>query len=186
MEKIELLLTNYTYLNHTTMNLLFVLLGCSVSYLLNNRITTAVQFAREFNTSQLDWFLSGGIKNPLEETVTEAEKMATQISQYERTYNITINNWNYIYDTIATNTAENFIMVNKYLSDTSLNYSKVYVITSAFHHFRASKIAEQIIKDTELHWILGDAELEDSRYWEQIHIKNVDADIKKAVDKFIH
>jgi uncharacterized SAM-binding protein YcdF (DUF218 family) len=164
------------------MNLLFVLLGCSVSYLLNNRITTAVQFAREFNTSQLDWFLSGGIKNPLEETVTESEKMAYQISQYERTYNT--NKWNYIYDTIATNTAENFIMVNKYLSDTSLNYSKVYVITSAFHHFRARKIAGQIIRDTELYWVLSDAELDDSRYWEQIHIQNVDNDVKKAFDKF--
>lgn len=168
------------------MNILFVLLGCGVRYLLNSRVDTAVQFARECNTSQIDWFLSGGIKNPLEDTVTEAEKMAYQISQYEQTHNITRHKWNYIYDTIATNTAENFIMVNKYLLKTPVNYSKIYVITSAFHHFRASKIAEQIIKDTELHWILGDAELEDSRYWEQIHIKNIDADIKKAVDKFMH
>ena len=166
------------------MNILFVLLGCSVSYLLNSRVDTAVQFARECNASQIDWFLSGGIKNPLEETVTEAEKMAYQISQYEQKHNL--NKWNYIYDTIATNTAENFIMVNKYLLKTPVNYSKVYVITSAFHHFRARKIAGQIIRDTELYWVLSDAELDDSRYWEQIHIKNVDADIKKAVDKFIH
>ena len=99
------------------MNILLVLLGCNIPDLLNNRITTAVQFASGFNKTSVNWFLSGGIKNPSEDTVTEAEKMAAQISQYEQTYmrNLAGNNWNYIYDTVATNTAENFIMVKKYL-----------------------------------------------------------------------
>ena len=68
------------------MNVLLVLLGCNITYLLNNRISTAVEFASGFNKTSVNWFLSGGIKNPLEDTLTEAAKMAAQISQYEKTY----------------------------------------------------------------------------------------------------
>ena len=169
------------------MNILLVLLGCNISYLLNDRITTAVQFASGFNKTSVNWFLSGGIKNPSEDTVTEAEKMAAQISQYEKTYvrDLAGNNWNYIYDNVATNTAENFIMVKKYLDETNVDYSEVFVVTSDFHHLRARKIAEKIFgEEKEIRWILSEAELQDSRYWEKIHIRNVDSDVKKANEKF--
>jgi uncharacterized SAM-binding protein YcdF (DUF218 family) len=159
------------------MNILLVLLGCNVPYLLNDRIATAVKFANHFNNESVDWFLSGGIKNPAEDIVTEAEKMAAQISQYAP------DNWNYIYDTVATNTAENFIMVKQYLDETPIDYSEVFVVTSEFHYDRARKIAEKIIGTTEFRWILSEAELHDSRYWEKIHIKNVDADVNKAIQK---
>jgi hypothetical protein len=169
------------------MNILLVLLGCNVPYLLNDRIATAVKFANRFNNESVsvDWFLSGGIKNPAEDTVTEAEKMAAKISDFEKskTNDLTGNNWNYIYDTVATNTAENFIMVKKYLDETTVDYSEVFVITSDFHYNRAKKIADKII-DTQIGWVLSDAELHDSRYWETVHIKNVDADVKKANEKF--
>ena len=113
--------------------------------------------------------------------------MVIQISALEKTYSrdIAENKWNYIYDTVATNTAENFIMVKKYLDETNIDYSEVFVVTSEFHYLRAKKIAEKIIgEEREISWILSDAELEDSRYWEKIHIKNVDADVKKAIEKF--
>ena len=95
------------------MNILLVLLGCNISYLLQDRITTAVQFAGNFNKTNVNWFLSGGIKNPLEDKITEAEKMAYKIveSEYIHTRKLSGSKWNYIYDTEATNTAENFIMV---------------------------------------------------------------------------
>jgi len=162
------------------MNILLVLLGCNVPYLLNDRIATAVKFSNRFNNESVsvDWFLSGGIKNPAEDTVTEAEKMASQISQYAP------DNWNYIYDTVATNTAENFIMVKQYLDETHIDYLEVFVVTSDFHYVRASKIAEKIIGTRELGWVLSEAELHDSRYWEKIHIKNVDADVNKALRTF--
>jgi hypothetical protein len=167
------------------MNILLVLLGCNISYLLNDRITRAVQFANGFNKTSVNWFLSGGIKNPSEDTVTEAEKMAAQISQYEKTYaqDVSGNNWTYIYDTVATNTAENFIMVDKYLEKSFIEFTEIFVVTSSFHYNRANKIAEKIINN-KISWILSDAELHDSRYWETIHIKNVDADVNKAIEKF--
>lgn len=70
------------------MNILLILLGCNISYLLNERIHTAIQFASNISTTTngiatVNWFLSGGIKNPNEDTVTEAEKMARDIAQQQ-------------------------------------------------------------------------------------------------------
>ncbi len=91
--------------------LLFILLGCNVPTLLEGRIKKAVEFANAtVNATQIDWFLSGGIKNPAEDTETEAN---------------------------------------------------------------------------DFMWALAPEELHDSRYWEQVHIKNVDADVSKARRKFL-
>ena len=167
------------------MNILLVLLGCNISYLLNDRITRAVKFANGYNKTNVNWFLSGGIKNPSEDTETEAEKMARQISELEEKYtsDLSGNKWSYTYDTVATNTAENFIMVDKYLEETLIEYSEIFVVTSDFHFPRANKIAKKII-NKKISWVLSDAELHDSRYWEKIHIKNVDPDVNKAIEKF--
>jgi hypothetical protein len=167
------------------MNILLILLGCHISYLLNDRIDTAINFVGKFNGTNVDWFLSGGIKNPHEDTITEAEKMSNQISKFERIHTDESrgNRWNYIYDTEATNTAENFIMARNYLNKFEGVYDEVYVITSEFHRNRANKIAENIL-EVEPKWILGSAKLHDSEYWEKIHIRNVDADVNKALKKF--
>lgn len=167
------------------MNILLILLGCNIFNLLDNRIKTAVEFAGKFNNTNVDWFLSGGIKTPNEDTITEAEKMSSEISKFEKIYtgDSTSNKWNYIYDTEATNTAENFIMVRNYLNKLNRLYNDVYVITSEFHYNRANKIAEKIL-DIETKWILGEAKLDDSYYWEKIHIRNVDSDVNKALNKF--
>jgi len=167
------------------MNILLILLGCNISYLLSNRIDTAINFVGKFNETNVDWFLSGGIKNIDEDTVTEAEKMARQISKFEKyhTDDIRGNDWNYIYDTVATNTAENFIMARNFINKANKNYDEVYVITSEFHHNRANKIAEKIL-DVNPKWILGGAKCEDCDYWEKIHIKNVESDVRKAINKF--
>ena len=157
--------------------LLFVLLGCNVPTLLEGRIKKAVDYANTANATQIDWFLSGGIKNPAEDTVTEAEKMMRTITAKP---NATA--WSFIRDDVATNTAENFIMVEN--SVDLNNYSGVYVITSEFHHERAKKIADRVIVGNDFIWVLAPEELHDSRYWERVHIKNVEADVSKARLKY--
>jgi hypothetical protein len=170
------------------MNILLILLGCNIGYLLNNRINTAINFVGKFNQTNVDWFLSGGIKYPDQDTVSEAEKMANQISSFERifTHPLTGNHWNYVYDIEATNTAENFIMARNHIlreGSTDKYYDDIYIITSEFHYNRAKLIASKIL-DIEVKWILGDAILEDSLYWERIHIRNVDSDVRKALTKY--
>jgi hypothetical protein len=160
--------------------LLFILLGCNVPTLLEGRIKKAVDFANAtVNATQVDWFLSGGIKNPAEDTVTEAEKMMHAISSENNA-----TSWTFIRDDVATNTAENFIMAEKAVDLTS--YDGVYVITSDFHHERAKKIADKVIVGNNFMWVLAPEELHDSRYWERVHIRNVDADVKKATRKLTY
>ena len=166
------------------MNILIVLLGCHLSYLLNDRINTATQFAEyksKYN-SNIVWFLSGGIKDTTISTRTEAEIMASSIQL--KSFPYFSHDWNYIYDTIATNTAENFIMVQQYLNETIIIYDEVYIVTSDFHYERANLIASNIIVKIPINWILSNAELDDSRYWEKIHIQNVEADVQRAKNKY--
>ena len=168
------------------LNILFILLGCHITYILNSRVQEAIKFTEKLNETNMNWFLSGGIKNANEDnTVTEAQKMADQLTSHTNPSH----KWNYIMDTLSTNTAENFIMAKKHLDTNDINYSAVYIITSKFHYKRASKMVKRIFtnnpfKGEGIQWILADVELDDSLYWEKIHIKNVDADVDKARAKY--
>jgi hypothetical protein len=158
------------------------MLGSHVIGLLNDRIKTGINFALNERNIEVDWFLSGGIKNPDESTISEAYKMSEMISKSDEFSSKA--EWNYILDEISTNTAENFFMVKKMLENNPGKYSKVYVVTSDFHFKRASKFADKIIENNNFEWILSELELHDSRYWETIHTRNVDNDIEKALKKF--
>ena len=68
------------------MNILIVILGSNVLNLLNDRINLGVNFASDERNlkneiKNIDWFLSGGIKNPGESTASEAYKMSELISK---------------------------------------------------------------------------------------------------------
>jgi len=159
------------------MHILIILLGCHIAHLLNGRINAAVELAT--NYSQVDWLLSGGIKPTSNNVVTEAEQMAARISEKEPAYGTP--EWNYILDTNATNTAENFLRVRAMnLTD----YDGVYSATSAFHYERAAKIASLVIGNThDINWVLAEQKEEDSEYWERIHIRNVEADVRRALQQ---
>ena len=158
------------------MQILIILLGCHIAHLLNGRIEAAVELAT--NYSKVDWLLSGGIKPNTGNTITEAEQMATKISTNEPAYSAG-GGWNYILDTEATNTAENFICARKI---NLTKYDEIYIATSTFHYERAAKIASLIIEDShKINWILADQKETDSEYWEKIHIRNVEADVRRAL-----
>jgi uncharacterized SAM-binding protein YcdF (DUF218 family) len=167
------------------MNILLILLGSNISYLLNDRVHTAIHFVGKYNDTNIDWFLSGGIKNPNEDTISEAEKMSQTISKYQHKYTTSLQNnkWSYIHDTESTNTAENFIRAKQFINESNKKYNELYIVTSEFHHNRAKKISEKLLTNIEPKWILGNAELHDSYYWEGIHIQNVNSDVEKALKK---
>jgi len=145
--------------------------------LLNGRIDVAVDFARL--AGDVDWFLSGGIKDgnmmQRKEIVSEAQIMENQIT----IKNTSNHSWHFIKDTVAKNTAENFVIANRTVDFGS--YANVYVVTSAFHYERARQMADMIVENNRFKWLLSDAELADSRYWERIHLKNVRSDVKRAI-----
>jgi hypothetical protein len=161
------------------MNILIILLGCHIASILNDRIHTALSFARFIqnnNHTNIDWFLSGGIKDKDKNSSSEADMMRETL---DANYNYG-NKFNYILDTLSTNTAENFMIANQYIN----NYNAVYVVTSDFHYERAKCFADLIIPNNEFNWVLSSFEEIDSKYWERIHMKNINNDIKQSMDKF--
>ena len=164
-----------------TMNyFLFILLGSHVSELLNGRVKTALDFAANItdqNNTHIDWFLSGGVKYG-NAGVSEADKMSYIIANKSCGVE-----WSFILDKTATNTAENLIAVREMGVE---KYSDVYVITSVFHFNRAKLITDLLIEDNGFKWILSDLALQDSDYWESIHIQNVGTDVAKAKHRMLH
>lgn len=165
------------------MSILIILLGCHIAHILMDRVNTSISFANLYNSNvkyyelndyKINWFLSGGIKNKNTDTLSEAEKMKNLLT----TENIHNYNWNYIIDDVSTNTAENFIMVNKIKK--KYNFESIYVVTSDFHYERAKKIADLIDENNVYNWILSPQEERDSRHWERIHMKNIENDVTNA------
>jgi hypothetical protein len=157
----------------TDMQILILLLGCHIQRLLNGRVETAIEFATNTNTT-IDWFLSGGVKEPGK--INEAEYMMNLIEPHRKD-----RDWNFIVDSVATNTAENLIMANHTLHFES--YTDMYMVTSEFHYNRANAMVDKIFEGKRFNWLLSPLEESDSRYWEKIHIKNVDSDVTKSSSK---
>ena len=168
------------------LTILIILLGCNITTILYDRIYTALTISNTYPNAQIDWFLSGGIKDPVRDTTSEAEKMHQAISQFNINNTNTMNTWNFIYDTISQNTAENFIMADSYLKKNGSQYDRVYVVTSQFHYERAKQFQEMISPDANVEWVLSPMELQDSTYWEKIHIKNVEQDVVRAFQKYYY
>ncbi len=178
---------------------LIVLLGCNILSILYDRVNTATEFVKNNYISdgksglfgflkskpkyKVDWFLTGGVKsdfNLSRNAKPEAEIMMEEIKKQNFPFN------NFIIDTNSTNTAENFIFLYKYLTNSTLgtdfNYDDVYIVTSKFHHPRAKSMIDQIIPDNNFHWLLGNEETTDLIFWENYHIKNAERDVYRALN----
>jgi hypothetical protein len=157
------------------MNILIIILGCHVAALLQDRIQTALALAQHHNNDTIYFGFSGGIK--YEGSESEAKKMQTIVENYEPYYQ----NWNYILDERSTNTAENFVYVRKLIEQAVFN--KVYIATSDFHAERAQRIADGIIgQNNQIEWIVAPLEYGDFRAMERIHMRNVNNDIRAALN----
>ena len=195
------------------MNILLILLGCNIYNILLNRLETSFKFIEEniniktntninhnftttiprnlvFEQNKITWFLSGGIKNNYLGARSEASIMRTQINNIidlryktDSVQNREKLGWNYVLDEKSTNTAENFIWASQYLNTTNESYDAIYVITSAFHFERAHLMLNLIDSSRTFKWILGNLEENDSRYWESVHINNVNLDVSRAKSK---
>lgn len=182
------------------MNILIILLGCHISLLLNDRVNTAVKHMFDLSIVHnkpitISWYLSGGIKNPSESYISEAEKMKDQISSmlaniyncskpliFNEVDNCLIKS-NFILDKEATNTAENFIIANNHIVRSKHKYSDIYVVTSDWHHKRAKYISDLSIPNNNFEWILGKEEYGNFKQMEHIHMRNVQSDVFDALRK---
>ena len=165
------------------MNVLIIVLGCHVAYLLNDRIKTAIKLTGALHPENIDWGFSGGIKNKMVDKVSEAEKMKKMLSNKIPFQYGSNPQWNYILDEESTNTAENFTMFRRILEKEPNKYSDIYVVTSDFHFDRAKLIADGIIENNGFHWVLSDLEYGNFREMEKVHLQNVENDVRIALGK---
>jgi hypothetical protein len=166
------------------MNILIIVLGCHIAYLLNDRIKTAVQLTSVLpNEKNIVWGFSGGIKNKIVDKVSEAEKMKKIVEKKIPFVYGSHSEWDYILDEESTNTAENFTMFRKILEKEPNKYSDIYVVTSDFHFDRAKRIADGVIENNGFHWVLSDLEYGNFREMEKVHLQNVENDIRVALQR---
>lgn len=175
----------------------------SINYSYTNTTNQSLSLSNPTNPTQITWFLSGGIKNNFEGAKSEASLMKSQIDNFiSLKYNTKVSksnsheydnfvsknrfDWDFILDEKSTNTAENFIWASQFLNTTTKPFDSVYVITSAFHYHRAKTMLNLIDPSRNFKWILGNKEEPDSRYWESIHINNVNSDVSKAKNKLMN
>lgn len=161
-------------------SILLILLGCNITSLLMDRVMTAINFIENNKDSfnKITWYLSGGIK--FEGELSEAAIMRAELETLIAVRNLDKNiNYDFILDEKSKNTAENFYRSSNYLNMTQNSYDDVYIITSKFHHNRAQQMMSYIDSSRSYNWILGDMQQRDSLYWENVHIKNVLADVEK-------
>ena len=175
MKVLTIILTIFTCLHVSASqqrNAVILVLGCHMNDILEDRMSTAVKFAKQID-QPITWFLSGGTKTQIEGMIqqNEADDMAYFVSNEN-------SNWNIELDTKATNTAENFAYFRKWIE--ANEDTDIYIVTSEFHHYRASSIMDGIIK-SPVKWILGAKACPWCVRDENMHIKNVRNDIKKAL-----
>ena len=118
----------------------------------------------------ITWFLSGSTKHQIDSlSSNEALKMENLIKN---------KNWEVQLDMKATNTAENFAYFRSWIE--KQNNVEIYVVTSEFHHMRASSILSGII-NMHVNWILSPKSCKWCYSDEKFHFKNVQSDIENAL-----
>jgi hypothetical protein len=156
-------------------NYLMILLGCNNRIILNDRINTAINHVLNLNDTNINWFLSGGIKYHGNEA--ESIKMKKKLEKINK-------DWSFIIDDNSTNTAENLINMSLFLNTTNNIFDDIYIVTSKFH-FRRVNYMLSLIHNLSVNWLLGNEYGENDYYMEQIHIQNVLNDVIIAKKKLM-
>lgn len=151
-----------------------------MGWLQQDRISAALEYWKSIDPSEESiWYLSGGVKNALEATAngSEAERMKDGLKSVNLIHLSTV------LDTTATNTAENFRNFSRFVQSLNLPTNpEIVIVTSGFHKARAEKFFYGFFPQTiKPHWVLGSAECATCAQDELFHMRNVQADISKAL-----
>jgi uncharacterized SAM-binding protein YcdF (DUF218 family) len=155
-----------------------VVLGSADENILGERIRKAMQYINSSDSPNI-LFISGGVKDAFVDTneMTEASKAANMIE------NVEIDSFQIVLEEKATNTAENFAYLKQWVNRnfSQDNLPDIVITTSDFHKNRAEQIFHGIIPDIVPKWNLSKSACIHCWGDEVIHMKNVKADIHKAI-----
>ena len=156
-------------------NILIIILGSNINFLLNDRVSTVINFMNDnhYDDVNFELFLTGGNKdNNNNNEKSEAEKMLDLLN---------LNETGYYIDDVSTNTVENFCHINDLIK--TKYYEQIIICTSEFHYKRAKKISDYFIENNNVGWILSKEKLDTSYSDENFHYKNIEKDIEKLKNK---
>ena len=152
---------------------IIVLLGCANSQIQNQRVQTVINYI-DSTPDKVVVYLSGGSKNG--NTESEASIMRAKIEKTHPHIKIYT-------DTKSTNTAENFINLNKWIQQTNKSeHEEIIITTSDFHKDRAEKIFNGVVDNITPEWNLSTSNCKWCWEAEPILMKNVDTDIMEALE----
>ena len=157
------------------LNILIIILGSNINFLLNDRVSTVINFMDDnhYDDINFELFLTGGNKyNNNNNEKSEAEKMLDLLN---------LNETGYYIDDVSTNTVENFYHINDLIK--TKYYDQIIICTSEFHYRRAKKISDYFIQHSNVGWILSKEKLDTSYSDENFHYKNIEKDIEKLKNK---
>ncbi len=164
-------------------NIIMIVLGCHIPDIQQYRIQKALDFVSIPQVDSSVWFLTGGIKNAIETHVETAQQSEASImkSSFSSDFNV-------ILDDGARNTAENFANFKAWFTETfagTTTLPQVVITTSAFHKQRAEKIFQGIFHDLPIDptWNLSEYACPTCWSDEFIHMRNVENDVKKALNR---
>ncbi len=163
----------------TLSGVIMIVLGCHIRDIQNNRIQAAIDYSK--NIESQTWFLTGGVKNAIGHVVSSGE-----LSEAETMKQMIFTNDNIVIDTDATNTAENFLNFKKWYQLAGFDEPpQIVITTSAFHKARAEKIFQGIFHDLPIEPVWNLSQLACPTCWsdENFHMRNVESDVKKALEK---
>lgn len=156
-----------------------VVLGSSDDRILSERVSSAIEYIESNENQPIILFISGGVKHAI---VNESKELG-QSEASKAAGSFEYENVKIVLDELATNTAENFAYLKRWVNN---NYSNdempsIVITTSDFHQDRAERIFHGILPEITPQWNLSKSYC--SRCWsdERIHIKNVQSDIMKAI-----
>jgi uncharacterized SAM-binding protein YcdF (DUF218 family) len=163
-------------IQYTFSTTVLVVLGSSDNSILDERVTSTIQYI-ENNNSDYILFVSGGVKHAfMSGDDTEACKMSAQISAENEDIQI-------VMDENARNTAENFVNLKKWMNSNfdENDLPRIVISTSDFHKKRAESIFKGILPDIVPTWNLSESKCSSCWNDERIHMRNVQNDIRLAL-----
>lgn len=165
------------YLNYVlSLTSIMVVLGNQMKEIQKDRVLSAIEYSKSLENTYI-WYLSGGVKGCVENEITEASNMRGYIN--EKTTN------NIVLDNDATNTAENFVNLKKWLT---IKYKsneeyEIIITTSEYHKRRALKIFEGIFGKEDIKLNVSKKTCPSCWSDEIFHMKNIEKDVKNALQK---
>ena len=163
---------------------LIIILGNNNPNIQNERIQKAIEYLNNDSLNKRILYLSGGVKKYFLRSVNQMKETSESLLMYSH-LNEQMTNFkdiNVIMDEKSTNSAENFVYLKKWILENYPLHDFIYtIITSDFHEKRTLRLFNSLFPLIKPKMVLSITDCYHCWTDENIHLRNVDKDIKEAI-----